>query len=245
MSLRNEAQVPWAASLGIVVALYAAVIGAVVWWHARTAAPPVALPQEAIAIELAATAEVPPAPATEIPPGPAQQEQHRPQPTPTPPPRLVLPSDPDAALSQAPQPQKPREREDPSDLAEVDQTLAPPDVQAQASQRYAGQQTVSGQRSPAQVTWQGLLLGHLEQHRRYPRQAERLRQQGVAYVRFSVDRQGHASNIRLGTSSGHALLDAETLDTVRRGNPMPPPPADLPGDPVEVMVPVAFSLRGR
>jgi protein TonB len=245
MRRRDEAQVPWAVSLGIVVAVYAALIGGVLWWHARAPAPAIALPPEAIAIELAPTAEAPPAAATEIPPGPAQQEQHRPQPTPTPPPRLVLPSDPEAALSQAPQPQKPREREDLSDQAEVDQTLAPPDVQAQASQRYAGQQTVSGQRTSAQVTWQGLLLGHLEQHRRYPRQAERLRQQGVAYVRFSVDRQGHASNIRLGTSSGHALLDAETLDTVRRGNPVPPPPADLPGDPVEVMVPVAFSLRGR
>lgn len=95
------------------------------------------------------------------------------------------------------------------------------------------------------VTWQGVLLGHLEQHRRYPRAAERLRQQGVAYVRFAVDRQGNARNIRIGQSSGHPLLDAETLDTVRRGSPVPPPPPEIGGDPVEVMVPVAFFIRRR
>lgn len=133
----------------------------------------------------------------------------------------------------------------PSDQHNVDRTLAPPDVQAKATQRYAAPQTMAGQRSDAQVTLQGLLLGHLAQHRRYPRGAERLRQQGVAYVRLAVDRQGNARNIRIGQSSGHPLLDAETLDTVRRGSPVPAPPPEIGGDPVQVMVPVAFFIRRR
>ena len=103
----------------------------------------------------------------------------------------------------------------------------------------------SGVSSSASTTWQGLLLGHLQQHRRYPRQSERLRQQGVAYVRFAVARDGRVSAPRIERSSGFALLDQETLDTVQRASPVPVPPADVAGDTVDVMVPVAFFLRGR
>ena len=53
------------------------------------------------------------------------------------------------------------------------------------------------------------------------------------------------STPRIERSSGFALLDQETLDTVQRASPVPVPPADVAGDPVEVMVPVAFYLRGR
>jgi len=81
-------------------------------------------------------------------------------------------------------------KEQPADAVNVAQTLAPPDVQAPPSDRYAAAQTLAGAQQAAVVTWQGLLLGHLERHRRYPHSAERLRQQGVAYVRFAVGPAG-------------------------------------------------------
>ncbi len=45
--------------------------------------------------------------------------------------------------------------------------------------------------------------------------------------------------------AGHPLLDAETLATVRGGSPVPAPPPEIGGDPVEVMVPAAFFIRWR
>jgi protein TonB len=128
--------------------------------------------------------------------------------------------------------------------ANVAQTSAPPQVAADAAARYTAPQTTAGERSRAEATWEGRLLGHLQKHRRYPRQAERLRQQGVVYVRFAVARDG-AVSVEAGRSSGFALLDQETLDTVQRASPVPAPPAEVAGDPVQVMVPVSFFLRGR
>ncbi|MDH0074445.1 energy transducer TonB, partial [Stenotrophomonas maltophilia] len=129
--------------------------------------------------------------------------------------------------------------------ANVAQTSAPPQVAADAAARYTAPQTTAGERSRAEASWEGRLLGHLQKHRRYPRQAERLRQQGVVYVRFAVARDGAVSGLKLGRSSGFALLDQETLDTVQRASPVPAPPAEVAGDPVDVMVPVSFFLRGR
>ena len=245
MSEGSAGHARWAGSLGIVLATYAIGIGAMLWWIGRAPPAPASAPPEALRVELAAVAEAPPVPPTDIAQGPSQQEQHRPKPEPQPLRAPVLPPQPHPDGEEVAQRMPPPPEQTPSDQHNVDQTLAPPEVQAKATQRYAAPQTMTGQRSDAQVTWQGLLLGHLEQHRRYPRGAERLRQQGVAYVRFAVDRQGNASNIRIGQSSGHPLLDAETLDTVRRGSPVPAPPPEIGGDPVEVMVPVAFFIRRR
>lgn len=64
-------------------------------------------------------------------------------------------------------------------------------------------------------------------------------------MRFAVARDGVVSAVVLGRSSGFALLDQETLDTVQRASPVPAPPAEVAGDPVQVMVPVSFFLRGR
>lgn len=242
MSRDTAATLRWAGSLSLVLAAHAVLIGGALWWQQRAPVLLSGTPVEAVMVELAPVPEAPTAPPKEIPPGPLQQEQHRLEPTPVP--KIDLPPDDTADAQDVLRRERPRE-EEPTDQHNVEQTLAPPDVSARPSGRYAAEQTVAGRQGSAAVTWQDLLLGHLEQYRRYPRQAERLRQQGVAYVRFSVDRQGNASNIRLGQSSGHPLLDEETLATVRRGSPLPPPPAEITGDPVEVMVPVTFFLRRR
>ncbi|MCF7752276.1 energy transducer TonB [Bacillus subtilis subsp. subtilis] len=244
MSAGRAGYARWAGSLGIVLATYAICIAATLWWLGRSPPLLASAPPQALMVELAPVAEAPPAPATDIAQGPPQQEQHRAEPEPEPQPvrAFALPPQPHPDGEAQAQHRLPPREQTPSDDHNVEQTLAPPDVQATPGPRYAAPQTTAGQRSNAPITWQGLLLGHLEQHRRYPRSAERLRQQGVVYVRFAVDRQGNASHIRIGQSSGHPLLDAETLDTVRRGSPVPAPPPEIGGDPVEVMVPVAFFI---
>jgi protein TonB len=248
MNIVEQESLRWGTSLAIVLATHAALIGGALWWANHSPVIANAAPMEAVMVELAPVPQAPPAPPTEVPPGPPQQQQvPQPKPAPRPTPKVPLPPEVKPEVEDPYQKPEEQQSEAPSDkeAVAVDQTLAPPDVKAQPADSYTARQTVSGTRGTAVVTWQGLLLGHLEKHRRYPRQAERTRQEGVVYVRFAVDRQGNVSNVRVGRASGHALLDEETLDTVRRGSPVPPPPAEIEGDPVEVMVPVEFFIKRR
>ncbi|MGE8287113.1 MAG: TonB family protein [Stenotrophomonas sp.] len=202
-------------------------------------------PLEAVMVELAEVPEAPSEAATEIPPGPRQQEQQRSEPEPAPKPRESLPEDLVSEVSEPHTSPKSSEQDKASNQVNVEQTLAPPQANARSSERYAAIQTTAGLQSQVVVTWQGTLLGHLEKFRRYPRLSERRRDEGVVYVRFSVDRQGNATNVRIGRSSGHEALDQATLETVSRATPMPAPPPEISGDPVEVMVPVQFFIKRR
>lgn len=91
------------------------------------------------------------------------------------------------------------------------------------------------------MTWDSQVLAHLERHRRYPASAQRRGLEGVARVRFKMDRQGRVLWSRLETSSGHAELDRAAVETPRRAQPLPAIPANLP-DQVERVVAIDFYL---
>jgi len=92
-------------------------------------------------------------------------------------------------------------------------------------------------------TWKGLLLGRLEQFKRYPPDAERHRQEGVVYMRFTMSRDGRVLVARIERGSGIASLDQEGLDLLQRAQPLPALPADQPGETLELVVPIQFFLR--
>jgi protein TonB len=48
---------------------------------------------------------------------------------------------------------------------------------------------------------------------------------------------------RVVRSSGFAALDQETIDTVRRSQPFPPPLPNMPGQTFDFTVPVRFNIR--
>lgn len=85
-------------------------------------------------------------------------------------------------------------------------------------------------------------MARLERVKRYPSAARVRRIQGVAYVRFRVDRQGRLLFATLQRSSGNALLDEAAMDTIRRAQPFPAIPDDRPTE-IEISVPVEFYLR--
>jgi protein TonB len=95
----------------------------------------------------------------------------------------------------------------------------------------------------AAADWRARLLGHLERYRRYPRQAEGARQQGIARLAITLRRSGEVTAVELVRGSGYPLLDMEARATVRRASPLPPPDAAVPGDSVTVEVPIDFKLR--
>jgi protein TonB len=95
----------------------------------------------------------------------------------------------------------------------------------------------------AMANWQRRLSAHLEARKRYPAEAAAGNERGVAYVRFSLDRQGRVLASGLARSSGSAALDRETLDLVRRAQPMPAPPAEDKRSRFDIAVPIHFNGR--
>ncbi len=62
-------------------------------------------------------------------------------------------------------------------------------------------------------------------------------------MRFSLDRKGRVVSMSIARSSGYRALDDEVLALLERAQPLPPPPAEVPGDPLELMGPVDFFIR--
>lgn len=171
----------------------------------------------------------PPVPETEIPPGPDQIEREEPlpeidQPKIEPPAIQIASESPISLPKVVPVP----------DLAPpVEQTTAPQSKPAPPAPRV----------SDAAPSWQNMVLAALNQAKRYPRSAQRRRQQGVPWIRFVMNREGKVISATLERSSGVAALDKEALKLPKRAQPLPKPPAEVPGEAIELVVPVEFFMR--
>ena len=101
-----------------------------------------------------------------------------------------------------------------------------------------------GMRAAATMpSYRQLLAGHLQRFKQYPASARAAGEQGTAMLSFSVSRSGQVLGARLARSSGYADLDAETLAMVRRAQPLPPIPPEIPQATLSFSVPVNYSVR--
>lgn len=251
----------WALCFAAVAALHVGVAWIALHWQpaAEPAPPP---PPAAIMIDLAPLPAAPPAPPSEIPPGPKQEVSQPPPPEPviepilppappSPAPKVEVPVPPKPKPKPKPpkrierivqeQPPKPQ----PDDKPPAPATTAPPQVEAPLAPTVMAPApgVAAAPSTNAVPTWQGLLLGRLERFKRYPSDAQLNHQQGVAYLRFTMDRHGKVLSASIEKSSGFELLDQETLALIHRAAPLPIPPPEVTGDPVELVVPVEFFLK--
>ena len=60
---------------------------------------------------------------------------------------------------------------------------------------------------------------------------------------FTMNRDGRVLSAPITRSAGWDEVDAETLALMHRAEPLPAPPADVPGDPLTLTVPVSFLVR--
>jgi len=239
----------WSASLFIVLAMHGAL--ALLMLSRRVGLEPAVAPPAAVMIDLAPlpAAALPEAPETPPPlPEPAPVAEPElplppPEPSPAPRPAVTLP-----ALPPQPRPQ-PKSRPKPPDHVRPPQREValpapmPPAVALPAPSAPASSAPPPRAVAAARANWQAQLLGFLSRHKRYPRPAQEQRQQGTASLRFSVDRQGRVQSFHLDRSSGFPLLDEEVQALIQRAQPLPSPPPEIPGDRIELVVPVEFSLR--
>jgi periplasmic protein TonB len=206
-------------------------------------------PAAAIVIALAPLPAAPLPPADDIPPGPDQVQAEAAPDKPVEPTkqeeveeRLKPEPDPEVALlprEEKPEPPKP-ETSPPAPVTSAPQApqmalAAVPAAPTQGSPRAID--------STAIPTWKSRIAATLERNKRYPAEARDRRQQGVAHLAFTVDRQGHLLASHIVRGSGSDALDKETLQLLARAQPFPPPPAELAGDRIELVVPIRFHLR--
>jgi periplasmic protein TonB len=165
-------------------------------------------------------------------------EEPPPEVAPAPNPEVaVQPSPPQEIQQENPKRQEPR--------APAPATTAPQAIPQQTAAVAAAptQGQLIPENSNAVPTWKTRIVALLERNKRYPESAQAHREQGVAQVFFSLDRKGHVIESRVLRSSGANSLDQEALALLRRAQPFPAPPRELPGEHVDLTVPIRFNLK--
>jgi protein TonB len=200
-----------------------------------------------IMIELTALPVAPEIKPTELPPGP-QQSEAQPEPAPVKPAEktVELPPEPqvEPLVAVTPPPklvEKPVEKKLRPKHASV--ASAPSTAENKAERATAPIPGASSHNSDALPNWKSQLVARLERYKRYPSEAQSRGEQGVAQLAFSVDRSGGVHNPRIVRSSGSSLLDEATLALVERAAPLPPPPPEISGAQIAIVVPIRYNMR--
>ncbi len=102
----------------------------------------------------------------------------------------------------------------------------------------------SGMLSPGDKTdYLARVRGWLERHKRYPRRARLLRQEGTAMLYLVMDPDGRLREYEVRRSTGHELLDEAVVTMIERAQPFPRMPDSMTRSSLELVVPVEFVLR--
>jgi periplasmic protein TonB len=102
------------------------------------------------------------------------------------------------------------------------------------------QSSVSSQPNSVAVRYRQVLMRHIERFQRYPGAARREQLEGTVKVAFVIDRDGKIVDAWVRSSSGQSVLDKEAVEALRRAEPLPSIPGELPGR-LSVLLPVSFA----
>jgi protein TonB len=198
-----------------------------------------------VMVDLAPVPVSPSVSPNELPPGPEQSEA-QPEPEPEKPvEKRDLPLERRAeplAVTPPPKPiEKPKENKPKQKHASL--SSAPSAAVQKAERAAAPMPGASSRNSYAVPNWKSQLVARLERYKRYPLEAQSRGEHGVAQLAFSVDRSGGVHNARIVRSSGSSILDSETLTLAERAQPLPPPPPEITGSQIPIVVPIRYNAR--
>ena len=234
----------WFAGGALALALHASFALRLIQWHDPV---PGDDGSEAVLVDLAPLMQEPPSQTqADLAPGPLQQEA----PAATEPPKEEpqqrtedkiepLPAVPNSEVVLPKPKEKPVEKP-------IPRPQHKPKPEAKPLQRPAPATNAPPRPHPsaAQVSdWHRQVAIALQRHKGYPAAAQARGETGIATVAFTLDRQGRVVSARIVRSSHSSALDAETLATVRRAAPFPHPPANMPGQTFDFVVPIQFNIR--
>jgi TonB family protein len=98
------------------------------------------------------------------------------------------------------------------------------------------------QASGGSNSWEGKILARLERFRRYPTASRMRGDEGVAYLRIKINREGQVLAAKLERSSGVPALDRAALEALERAAPLPRIPPERP-DEAELLVPFEYFIN--
>ncbi|HEY0236983.1 MAG TPA: TonB family protein [Afipia sp.] len=240
----------WGIAAVSVALLHAALIAGYFLWHINS--EPSGKPLEAISIDLAPSTASPQQQTADVAPGPAMKAADAPAPeperqkaieetiAPTPPqenPAVVAPPEKKVKPEPVRETPKPvvKQRPKKSSDTPAPRTSAAPRAERQA----AAQEARSGASAAAALaTYRQRLNAHLQRFKSGGAGAG-----GSVMAIFTVSRGGGVSGVRVARSSGNSALDSEALSTIRRAQPLPPIPPEIPQS--SLTFPVPFSFGGR
>jgi periplasmic protein TonB len=198
----------------------------------------------AVVLELAPLPVAPQTKPTQLPPGPKQSEVN-PQPAPKKTVKKIeIQPQPakDAELSVTP-PQPPEKQRQKKPQQQASLASAPSTAERKAERAAAAAPGAVSHNPNALPNWKSALIAQLERYKRYPAEAQTRGEEGVAQLAFDVDRDGRVHHARILHSSGYDLLDRATLSLIERAQPLPPPPPELRGAQIAIVVPIRYNIR--
>lgn len=247
-------QTPWRISFAVIIVLHLGALAAALILGARTT-PDIAAPPAAFLIDMTPSSPrsnqgAPPSTAqndspeeveVETAPEPEQEPETAPEPPIEPTPLIEETTEQTESEDQEPVQSEPEPAE--ATAAAPAQTSAgfeaPPSPIAAAPEIGAAEEA----RQNTVRNWQSDVLAHLARRKRYPRAARRAGEEGVAVINLTMNRSGYVVDYALIESSGSARLDAEATALIERAQPFPPPPPEVAGNTITLVVPIDFALR--
>jgi protein TonB len=198
-----------------------------------------------VMIELAPLPVAPDITPSEVPPDKVLSKEAEPEPEPPKPVEktVELPPEPQAEpLQTVVPPPKPIEKKKPRQK-HASLASAPSTAEQKAERAAAPMPGASSHNPNAVPNWKSELVARLERAKRFPAEAQSRGEHGVAQLAFSVDRNGGVHNARIVHSSGSSLLDEATLALIERASPLPPPPREISGAQIAIVVPIRYNIR--
>lgn len=134
-------------------------------------------------------------------------------------------------------------REAPGDQGDGDPVGTPgagaPSLGEGAVSQTAGMGASDADDGDKRDAYLALLRAHIEQNRTYPSAARRRREEGMATLKITIDRQGRLTEALLVSGSGSFHLDRAAKRMVEKSAPFPSPPIG----PFTTTIPIVFVLR--
>ena len=229
--LGNDEVRRWAFSGAVVITVHLGLVAILTSWHERVTGDE---GTEAIVVDLAPFTGPTTETKNDLAPGPEQQQSmstpdsQLPKPEEKPQEKMEIPPVVPEADVQLPTDVKPSEQPKEEPTPPVPQATAPPRPRPTAAQV---------------ASWHRQIALQVERHKGYPASARARHETGTAQLAFTLDRNGKVLASRVVRTSGFASLDQETIDTVQRAQPFPPPPTNLPGETFDFTVPIRFNIR--
>lgn len=122
-------------------------------------------------------------------------------------------------------------------LAELANRLTPPADSGKPSKDALSTISIGNMESADAVSYAIQLNSHLKRFWRPPSVRPPEAGEYATIVTFTIDRQGHISNVRIVFQSGWVVMDRTVLDAIKRADPVPPLPPTFPSGTVDVRVP--------